>query len=219
MIDRTDQADRRCRTVVRDAGLPTSKSQRTRQALLESAVQTIGREGFSGATVSRITAGAGFAVGTLYLHFPSRQHLFDEVLAHVREAMLRDVNRAVRGATGYLDMEVRGFVAFFKHLQRNPWYIRIETEARIWARATYEAHVADLAFRYVRALRRCKQRGELSGYADDELEALAYMLMSARKYLAMRYIMRDGKACPLPEWLREAYMRFVAHGLTGNGTE
>jgi AcrR family transcriptional regulator len=218
MVERSARRDDECRSVAGGAVAADPrrpKSERTRRALLESAVRTIGREGFSGATVSRITAGAGVAVGTLYLHFPSRQHLFDDVLTHVREAMLRDVGPAVRGATGFLDVEQRGFVAFFKHLHRNPWYIRIETEARIWARDTYEAHVADLAQRYVRALRRCKRQGEFAGYAEDELEALAYMLMSARKYLAMRYIMQGDRARPLPRWLRDAYMQFVTHGLAG----
>jgi len=185
----------------------------TRSALLASAARVIHAAGYPGATVLAITKAAGVAVGTFYAHFASRQQLFEELLFHVRSEMLADIREAVRGSSSFFDCERRGFYAFFDHLVRNPWYVRIEIEAAVWAPAMYFRHYFDLADRYTASLRRSRARGELQAYEDRELPILAYVFMAARRYLAARFILPGSRPKRLPSWVAESYLDLVSRGL------
>ncbi len=61
-----------------------------RKRLLQTAAQHFARDGLDGANVDAISLDAGFAKGTLYNYFRSKEHLFAEVLA---EACRRAVQR------------------------------------------------------------------------------------------------------------------------------
>lgn len=188
----------------------------TRAVLLASAARTIHRSGYPAATIASITAEAGVAVGTFYTHFRSRQHLFEELLTQVRSRMIADVRQAIRGSHNFLELEYRSFLAFFDHLYRNPWYIRVESEASVWMAKAYREHFDDLASRYLRALRRSHRSGELSSYREYELEILAYIFMAARHYLATRYVLRpDGSRRFLPPWVVRTYAELLQGGLSG----
>lgn len=54
------------------SGALPRRSDRTRQALLESAFSEIHNAGFQAASLSRIVAGAGVSKGALYHHFPNK---------------------------------------------------------------------------------------------------------------------------------------------------
>ncbi|HZD22234.1 MAG TPA: TetR/AcrR family transcriptional regulator, partial [Acidimicrobiia bacterium] len=58
----------------------------TRAALLEAAAEEISREGRDGANINRISRAAGFAQGTVYNYFDSKDDLF---FAVVEEACIR----------------------------------------------------------------------------------------------------------------------------------
>ena len=72
-----------------------TKSELTRQRILDAAAKVFRSEGYSGARLSDIAAAAGIQTGSLYYHFASREALVEEVLrlgiavawAHVREAV------------------------------------------------------------------------------------------------------------------------------------
>lgn len=67
---------------------PAKEAARSR--LLETAAQHFARKGLAGANVDAISLDAGFAKGTLYNYFQSKEHLFAVVLA---EACRRAVQR------------------------------------------------------------------------------------------------------------------------------
>jgi len=52
----------------------------TRERLIHTAAEHFARHGFDGANVDRISTGAGFAKGTLYNYFPSKEALFAAVI-------------------------------------------------------------------------------------------------------------------------------------------
>jgi AcrR family transcriptional regulator len=185
----------------------------THDALLHAAARVIQTHGYAGASIQAITAAAGVAVGTFYSHFASRQALFDEILGHMRARMLSDVREQCHGSTSFAEMESRGFHGFFDHLMENPWYVRIETEAAVWAPTTYVKHFFDIADRYTRALRTARERGELAAFADRELPVLAYILMAARHYLATRYVVATATPRRLPAALASTYVELVCQGL------
>jgi AcrR family transcriptional regulator len=73
---------------------------KTRQLLLEAAIEEFGREGFDKANVNRISKNAGFAKGTIYNYFESKRiimlALIDEIadahIDYVRGEVLEEEN-------------------------------------------------------------------------------------------------------------------------------
>ena len=63
------------------ARITASAKQEARQRLLEAAAQHFADHGLDGANVDAISLDAGFAKGTLYNYFQSKEQLFAEVLA------------------------------------------------------------------------------------------------------------------------------------------
>ena len=185
----------------------------TRVALLEATARVVWRSGFEGATIKAIVQQADLAVGTFYSHFHGQQQIFDELLNYVREKLLVHVRLFVDGHDRFIDREYAGFVGFFDYLQANPWYIRIESAAAVYATETYRRHFFDLSDSYVRLMSRAKGRGELAGFQVHELPVLSYILMAARHYLAARYLPRSSETTKLPEHVYATYRAFLECGL------
>lgn len=189
------------------------KNEATRLALIEAAAKIVGRYGYSGCSIARVTAKAKVAHGTFYLHFKSQQELFDLLLPTLGARMLDKISDAVRNATSLLEVERRGLEANFAYLVAHPYMYRLMMEAELFAPTAFRAHIDMLIERYVRSLRRSLKDQEPPLYSDAELEQVASMLMGARSYLLMRFCAVDGKIQPLSPEILDTYLRFVANGL------
>lgn len=187
----------------------------TFRRLVRAGMAVIGDVGYARATVARITLHAKVAVGTFYTYFASRQEFFDRLLPLAGEDMIDYVRARSRYGRTLVERERIGFRALFDYYAENPGLYRLLNEAEMMAPKAHAEHFRNLTARYVRALKRGLDAGELPGYEERELEPLAYMLMSTRNYLMMRYG-RSGRGSErMPEWVVETYMKFVTGALTG----
>lgn len=66
----------------------TLRGQRTRNQLLDAARTVFERDGFAGARITDIADAAGVAHGTFYTYFDSKEEIFGELIAIVRDEML-----------------------------------------------------------------------------------------------------------------------------------
>lgn len=188
------------------------RAEEVRNRILASASTVVGRHGYTDASIGRITEQAGIAQGTFYLYFESRQVLFDVLLPHVGADMLRYIGEQVQGAESFLEVEERGFRAFFSYLQTNPGFVRVLNEAEVAAPVAHTVHMKMLTEHYVHSLERSVANGQIKNFQGRELEALAYIFQSARSYLYLRYV-KGSEAPTLPEWVVDTYMKLVADGL------
>jgi len=186
------------------------KAVATRRALVEAAAEVVGEFGYADASIARITSRAGVALGTFYNYFETRQALFDILLPELGQDLIAFVGEHVRGSRDTLDMEERGFRAFFAFLSENPAFYRILNEAETLAPNAHRTHFEALSSRYVAALRKGQLRGELTQYDESELETIAYLLMAARSYLTLRFGLKQGQ---LPESVVATYMKFARGAL------
>ena len=186
----------------------------TRERLLDATARVVMLRGFAAANVTAIAEAADLSVGALYTHFESQQELFDQLLDHVRVAMIDHVRAFTHGSHTLPEREYRGFCGFFDFLRTSPWYIRVESEASVWAPETYRRHFFDLSDSYVILLRRAQAAGELANFEDRELPVLAYMFMAARHYIAARYVPSDGGVRDLQRHVMDAYRRLLQFGLS-----
>ncbi len=189
------------------------RSADVREAIFAAATRVIRQHGYEGASISRITEAAGFAQGTFYLYFGSRQELFDELLPHAGKEMLDFISKRVQGSKDVYDLEERGFRAFFEYLDANPGFIRVLNEAETAAPVAHRKHFKILVDRYLVALDRAAKNGEIKRFDHDELEAVAYIMMAARSYLYLRYVKGNGAKRKLPEKVVKTYMKIMRDGL------
>jgi AcrR family transcriptional regulator len=186
------------------------KAAATRRALVEAAAEIVGEYGYADASVARITNRAQVAQGTFYNYFDTRQALFDALLPELGNDLIHFVSERVGGSRDTLEMEERGFRAFFDYLAENPGFYRILNEAETMAPEAHRRHFNALTKSYVAALKRGKEKAELPGYDESELETIVYLLMAARSYLALRYTVDGGS---LPESVVETYVKFCTGAL------
>jgi AcrR family transcriptional regulator len=195
------------------------KSEFVREQLFRAAAEVVGEVGYAGASITLITQRAGVAQGTFYNYFDSRQDLLDKLLPSLGAHMLEHIRQAaLEGGRSFAEVERRSFVAFFTFMKENPHFLRILNEAESYAPVGYHRHIEVVSKGYTKFLGRSLAAGELPGYKARDLEAIGFMLMAARGYLAARYL---GKAinrrqkAQLPPAVVETYMKFVLHGLQG----
>jgi len=209
-LESANQGDRPMRRTNRKTRV--QRSEEVRDALFQAAAEVVGEFGYSEASITRITQRANLAQGTFYNYFESRQEIFDELLPVLGAKMLVHIQQQVKGATSFLEREERSFRAFFSFLKRVPYFFRILNEAEIFAPKAFRQHFRNISGGYLRFLQRARQNGEVANLSDEELEALAYILISARNYLALRYKNADGFIDP-PDEAVHAYMHLISNGI------
>lgn len=206
-----------------DLSLPERKTRRrlsrseiapeARAAIFAAAARVVGKHGYSAASIRQITQEAGMAQGTFYLYFESRQQLFDQLLPYIGVEMLAFVGRKITGSKNIMEVEERGFRAFFDYLLLNPGFFRILNEAELFAPEAFQFHFRRTIDLYVESLSRAALSGEIRRFRGEELETLAYILTSARSYLYLRYVKNGGGAVTIPEHVVQTYLGFVRSGL------
>lgn len=183
-----------------------------RAEILAAAAEVVGQVGYANATVDKIVSAAGMAQGTFYLYFKSRQELFDDLLPFAGMEMISFIGERVKSSRDIYELETRGMRAFFEYMKRNPGFSRIINEAEAAAPRAYLTHLKLLKDRYVRALKESLAKNEFKNFNSEELEAVAYMLMSCRHYLHMRYMKMEPAGTSL-EKVIDVYARFIRGGL------
>lgn len=220
MADTNDPLDTKARAArARPARKPkltrAEKSQRTHQAICDAAAEIIGEYGYAEASIARIMERAGLGHGTFYAYFDSRAALFDQLLPMKGSELLDHVHERVKGASNFVDMETRGFLAFLEYADAHPWFFRLLHEAEVAAPAGYRQHIDNIMVRFRRALRRSWDAGELPGYELRELDTLAYLLISARDYVYFQHVARSADRSSTLQEAVATYRKFISFGLRG----
>lgn len=195
-----------------------NRAQETGRRLIDAAAKVVGAEGYSNASVAKITALADVAQGTFYNYFASQQDLFDHLLPELGGEMLDFIRERVKGIEDSFAREEAGFRAFFEFLQARPEFYRILNEAETFSPKAFRAHMRNMAQGYLRALSRSHAKGELPGFTERELEVVVYVLLAARNYIAYRYVAGEGRPRTAPAWVTDAYIKLVTGGMRFGGT-
>jgi AcrR family transcriptional regulator len=85
-----------------------------REAILDAALDVFSAQGFAAARLDDVAAQAGVAKGTLYLHFRSKQDLFEQLVIHAVKPVLDSAGLLATDP----DRPMRDVVASLHHLFR-----------------------------------------------------------------------------------------------------
>ena len=189
------------------------RSEETRNKLIQAGARTVGRYGYEGASIARITARAKVALGTFYRHFKSRQEFFDQLLpamGHTLMSFVQErVDREVIGAA----REEQRLRAYFEFLDHHPWYHRLLNESEVMAPKAHAVYFDLMTSGLVRSFQRSQGRDELRAFRREELETVAYIVMASRVYLAQRYAKSNGVVQEPPPDVLATYNKFIQRAL------
>ncbi len=93
----------------------TRNADASRAKIWGAATTEFAAQGFDGAKVDRIAAGAGVNKAMIYYHFKSKAGLFNAIL-HDTFGAIADAVRGVRAAGGTPEAQVRAYVAAIAHV-------------------------------------------------------------------------------------------------------
>lgn len=162
----------------------TARGRRTWENLLDAAEKEFGERGFYEAAVTRITEGAGVAMGTFYVHFPSKEVIFRALVAHMGHLTRRWIAERVAGAENRIAAERLGLEAFISFTREHKNLYRIVNEAQFVAPDAYRQYYDGFAEAYIRQLDEAVARGEIR---PGDNAARAWTLIGASVFLGMKY--------------------------------
>lgn len=186
----------------------------TRDRLLRAAEETFGKRGFHGASIAEMTRKAGIAQGSFYLHFPSKEEIFRELM-RTRGVELRDALAAsVAGIDRHADIERAGFMAFFRWIAEHPWFYRITRQAEFIDPALREGWYREFASKYAESLGRAMDAG---AFARADPEVLAWAIIGMADLIAMRWLVWE-RTPELPPEKLDAFLEIAARTLGARPT-
>lgn len=193
---------------------PYAKSGKTRERILQAAFEVAGELGIHRASVARIAARAGVAVGNLHYHFGSR----DELLACVMEWRVAELHAEVEaampdGATA-LEREEAALRTYLAYVRRHPAHVRLAEEIRLHQPALYRKAIDLWLSMWCEGLREGVARGELRAMDEEEIAATAHFLLGARYFLDQMIAGTGGRAYPGDDVVVQSYMNLVRNGLS-----
>jgi AcrR family transcriptional regulator len=95
------------------------RRERTRQELLAAATRVLAEKGLHDTKVADIAAAADVGVGTFYLHFPTKDALFDAVVDDTVARLKRTVDAARAAAPGAVERMLASNAAFCRFAHEN----------------------------------------------------------------------------------------------------
>lgn len=117
-----------------------------RQKLLEAALAEFAAQGYADANINRISQAAGYAQGTIYNYFPSKQALFEAVVGDIARQHSELILQGAAGAANPAARLERFFAAGFAFAQGLPAAAQVisaalhgaDPEVRALVRRAYE---------------------------------------------------------------------------------
>ena len=195
----------------------TARGEATRRKILDAAEEVFGEMGYHEASISEITRRAGVAQGTYYIYFHSKREIFAELVEDIGERLRSDMRTAIAGVSDRIEIEKRGFHAFFQFVANHRRIYSIIQEAERVAPEAFYAYYRKISQGYVRGLKEAMDDGNIR-HLDPE--AIAYTLMGIGHFIALRWLIwpqesetEHGYQGELPAEVFQSIMDFITNGL------
>ena len=195
----------------------TARGEATRRKILDAAEEVFGEFGYHEASIAEITRRAGVAQGTYYIYFHSKREIFAELVEDIGKRLRAQMRAAIVGVGNRLEVERRGFEAFFTFVAEHRRIYRIVQEAERVAPEAFFNYYQKISQGYIRSLTQAMGEGEVRAMNP---EAIAYALMGIGHFVALRWLVwpSGAEAQPngtgaLPEEVFASLMDFIVHGL------
>lgn len=183
------------------------RKEKTRQELLAAAKTVLAAKGYHNTKVADIAAAADIGVGTFYLHYPTKDALFLELVEETARALKTEIEQARAKVDHVTDKVHAANSAFFRFAQDNRDLFKIifghGNTFNELLRRVYAMFVADSVEHVTEGI---QQRA----FRPLSAEIVANALVGMSAQVVSWWIEQDG---PSAEEMAAAMTDFILHGL------
>lgn len=191
-----------------------AKSLDTRARILAATLEEASNAGLHKASVARIAARAGVAVGNLNYHFGSRGELLRQSMASLMADLLPRLNAAeAHDHANFFERERAGLLVYLDYLRAHPAHVRLASEIRLHEPALYRRAVTGWLERIAARIRAGIAHGDLRPMGATQSSVLAHFLLGASQFLEHMMETATGRAYPGDEAVVDAYITLLRKGL------
>jgi AcrR family transcriptional regulator len=188
----------------------TTKGQRTRQALLDSARLVFENDGYFGASISEIGRRCGASQGTFYQYFRNKEQIFRELIDSALFGFWDRADKIEKKAGPFEHTFKAGLSVLLEHCRDHAALHRVLNEFELIETVTISYY--DSIARYFRGFfREAARQGQIK-LMDPNL--IAYTLIGVAIFLQMRWY-ADGKEYDLEQLIDNTH-DFMVYGISGD---
>jgi len=162
--------------------------ERRHQQILDTAIDVFADFGFRGTTTKQIAKAAGVSEATIFLHFPSKEALYQAILEEVTQS--QEPLRGLLDADGdapLADLLARLAQAFQRRQRKDSALVRLALfsalERHTLGRRLVDQHLAGPVQGLTRLIQRAQERGEVRADLDPKMAARALDSMLVHQVL------------------------------------
>jgi len=101
----------------------------TRNRLLKSGIELFGQKGYYNVNIYDIVKDAGYAIGTFYIYFNSKEEFLSTIVKKISKVTRRFITKNTESSINRFEKELRGIYLFLKFFSQNKDYYEIVREA------------------------------------------------------------------------------------------
>jgi len=188
-----------------------AKSRDTRARILAAALGEASDSGFHKASMARIAARAGVAVGNLHYHFGSRRELLRVLMGTLTSDLISRLHAAEADEDAdFFERQRTSLLVYLDYLRANPAHVRLADEIKLHEPDLYRKATAEWVERMATRIRVGIENGSLRPMEEAEITAQAHFLLGARHFLEQ--MIENGEGIG-DEAVVDAYLGLVRDGL------
>ena len=169
----------------------------TKTKLILSGRKLIAENGFYKVNIFEVTRNAGFAVGTFYLHFSSKEEFFSEIILYLGRQLRHYIASNLRNGLNRLEVELQGQMLFLKYFETHQQNYQLVREAEFVVRETAERYYDRIEKGY--RFEQSDLSFDLSEQGGVSAEIAKNFLMGISHFLGIEYLF--GGSCDDPKKL------------------
>ncbi len=191
-----------------------------REQILSAARKVFSVKGYHACSVADILAEAGIARGTFYLYFPSKRHIFDELLEGMFSQITSSVHRIEigPGAEPQLDQMFHNIHAVVDVLEDNRELTIIMLREAVGLDADFDHKLQAFYDRICQMLESALSLGQTMGLVREcNTRLVAYFVLGSVKEMMIQLLTDDGAKKPDRDTLVREIMAYNLRGLFLDG--
>ncbi len=166
----------------------------TKTKLILAGRKLIAENGFYKVNIYEVTRTAGYAVGTFYLHFASKEEFFSEIILYLGRQLRHYIASNLKKGLNRLEIELQGQLLFLRYFETHQQNYQLVREAEFIVRETAEKYYDRIEKGY--NLEQSDLSFDLSEQGGVSAEIAKNFLMGISHFLGIEYLFGGGSDDP-----------------------
>lgn len=185
---------------------------RTKRIIFKTAIKLFAEKGYENTGIEEITSVAGFAKGSLYYHFDTKEDLFDLLLEEGTKLLYNSIEIKFKKCKNALDKLKAMIMIQIKILMRYEEFVTVVINNTL-GESSRTIKCQKVVNSYVEKIEEVIREGIKEGlFFDGDAEGIAFGIFGIT-FSSLLYILKKGRTVTA-EQIYESYIQSVVRGIT-----